>query len=203
MMENSSPRRRTFGVRMCHLVLKRTVQRRARQSTFQRCDGRADVGRRTEYFGAMHRSWLWALLVARSSRPRWPPNRSRSGAAGAAAHRAELVLPPAQLRLRGHHLGGRHPRSRGDRGDPARRRRNRRSTSAGFSDNGMGPSISTLNQRRVVPGRITTVYNPFFSIDPKLPLATHPLRLPAPRSPGFGRGGDGGHARRRSRRRPT
>lgn len=38
--------------------------------------------------------------------------------------------------------------------------------------NGMGPSITTLNQRKVVPGRITTVYNPFFSIDPELPVAT-------------------------------
>ena len=50
-------------------------------------------------------------------------------------------------------------------------------------DNGMGPGIATLNQRRVVPGRITTVYNPFFSIDPRLPLATmrYVFRLRGPR----------------------
>jgi len=48
--------------------------------------------------------------------------------------------------------------------------------------NGMGPSLFTLNQRRVVPGRITTVYNPFFSIDPKLSLAAirYRVRLQGP-----------------------
>ena len=50
-------------------------------------------------------------------------------------------------------------------------------------DNGMGPGIATLNQRKVVPGKITTVYNPFFSIDPKLPVATirYVFRLGGPR----------------------
>lgn len=52
-----------------------------------------------------------------------------------------------------------------------------------LQQSGMGPSINTLNQRRVAPGRITTLYNPFFSMDRAVPFASirYVLRLRGPR----------------------
>lgn len=52
-----------------------------------------------------------------------------------------------------------------------------------LQQSGMGPSINTLNQRKVAPGRITTLYNPFFSVDRHVPLAKirYVLRLRGPK----------------------
>ena len=43
------------------------------------------------------------------------------------------------------------------------------------SGNGMIPSIATLPNRRLVPGRATTIYNPFYSFDLASPI--HEMRL--------------------------